>query len=121
MREDERIIGAGGVGRDSIQGWNVFYRLATAHQGRGLATEVARAGLARAAALDPGVPCIAWIRPHNLASRRVAERLGLQNRGLHTGPSDGEVRLAYADRPLGDAYGVPAPGAPDTESGPASV
>jgi RimJ/RimL family protein N-acetyltransferase len=108
LREGETTIGAGGVGRQSSGAWNIFYRLSRAHHGRGLATELARAGLARATALDPGVPAIAWIRPQNLASRRVAERLGLTNHGPRIDPSDGVVRLAYADRPLTDAYGASA-------------
>lgn len=44
-----------------------------AHQGRGYATEAARAVLARPAPW-PAVP--AFIRPENAPSRRVAERLG---------------------------------------------
>jgi RimJ/RimL family protein N-acetyltransferase len=106
LRGDETIIGSGGVGRDSVGGWNVFYRLASTHQGRGLATEVARAGLDRAAERDPSAPCIAWIRPINLASRRVAQRVGLTDQGLRVSLSDREARLAYADRPLDARYGA---------------
>jgi hypothetical protein len=46
---------------------------------------------------------IAWVAQHNIPSRRVAERLGLVDRGSHVDGSDGRVRIAYADRPI-DAY-----------------
>jgi RimJ/RimL family protein N-acetyltransferase len=46
------------------------------------------------------VPFIAWIAPHNAPSIKVAERLGLTNYGLRADPSDGRLRLAYADRQL---------------------
>ena len=55
---------------------------------------------AGAASIDPSVAFIAWVDEHNTASRRVAERLGLPNRGSRLDISDGEVRLAYSDRPL---------------------
>jgi RimJ/RimL family protein N-acetyltransferase len=55
---------------------------------------------AAAASIDPSVAIIAWVDEHNTASRRVAERLGLTNRGSRVDISDGEVRLAYSDRPL---------------------
>jgi hypothetical protein len=59
-----------------------------------------------ASAVDAAVPFIAWVAPHNTPSVKVAERLALTNHGLHADPSDGELRLAYADRPLdsGDWY-----------------
>jgi RimJ/RimL family protein N-acetyltransferase len=121
LREGGTMVGAGGVGRQGTGAWNIFYRLATVHQGRGLATELARAGLDRAGELDPKVPAIAWIRPDNLASRRVAERLGLIDYGLRVDPSDLVERLAYADRPLADAYGAPVSpsGASDAGAAPA--
>ena len=61
----------------------------------------ARSALEAARTIDAGVPFIAWIAEHNAPSRRVAERLGLINYGAATDPSDDQVRLAYADRPVG--------------------
>jgi RimJ/RimL family protein N-acetyltransferase len=118
LRTDETMVGAGGVGRQPTGAWNVFYRLATDFHGQGLATEIARAGLAHAAELDPDVPCIAWIRSDNAASRRVAERLGLVDGGLRVDPADGVQRVAYADRPLSGYYGalVPDSGRPDADA-----
>jgi RimJ/RimL family protein N-acetyltransferase len=72
-----------------------------AHQGQGFATELARAAYTAASARDAAVPFIAWIAEHNLASQRVAERLGLTSYGLAVDPSDDQLRLAYADRPIG--------------------
>jgi hypothetical protein len=60
-----------------------------------------RSGSARVRG-DSSVPFIAWIAPHNAPSRSVADRLGLTNYGLGIDPSDGQQRLAYADRAVGD-------------------
>jgi RimJ/RimL family protein N-acetyltransferase len=99
-RGDATIIGVGGAQRQIGRTWNLNYRLGAAERGRGFATELGRAAYSAATSVDPSVPFIAWIAPHNTPSRRVAERLGLTNYGLHDDPSDGERRLAYADRPL---------------------
>lgn len=100
-RDDGTIIGVGGAQRQSTGAWNLFYRIGTANQGQGYATELGRAALASASAIDPSVPLIAWIAEHNFPSRRVADRLGLANYGLAVDPSDDRLRLAYADRPIG--------------------
>jgi RimJ/RimL family protein N-acetyltransferase len=71
-----------------------------AHQGHGFATELGRAAQAAAGEIDGSVLFIAWIAPHNAPSIKVAERLGLTNHGLRADPSDGQLRLAYADRQL---------------------
>jgi RimJ/RimL family protein N-acetyltransferase len=101
-RDTGAIIGVGGAQRQRTRAWNLNYRLATAHQGQGFATELGRAAQAAASAVDPAVPFIAWIAPQNTPSIRVAERLGLTNYGLRTDPSDGQQRVAWADRPLPD-------------------
>lgn len=102
-RDTGAIIGVGGAQRQRTGAWNLNYRIATAEQGHGYATELARAAYAAASALDPSAPFVAWIAPHNAPSRKVAERLGLTNRGLGIDPSDGQRRLAYGDRPLPEA------------------
>lgn len=99
-RDDAAIIGVGGAQRQVTRAWNLNYRIASSQQGQGFATELARAAYSAASSVDPSVPFIAWAASHNAPSRRVAERLGLTNYGPHTDPSDGEQRLAYADRPL---------------------
>lgn len=104
-RDDGTIIGVGGAQRQSTGAWNLNYRIGTAHRGQGFATELGRAAYTAASARDPAVPFIAWIAEHNLPSRRVAERLGLTNYGLAIDPSDGQRRLAYADRPIGEFSG----------------
>jgi RimJ/RimL family protein N-acetyltransferase len=102
LRAGGEVIGAGGVQRHRTGTWNLFYRLATAYWGAGYATEIGRAALAAAAQVDPSVAVIAWILEHNTPSRRVAERLGLIDRGLRLDTNDGIARLAYADRELDD-------------------
>jgi len=100
LREGGEVIGVGGAQRQSTGAWNLNYRIASAHQGNGFATELGRAAHEAATACDPSVPFVAWIAEHNEPSRRVAERLGLTNYGPAEDPSDGTRRLAYADRPL---------------------
>jgi ribosomal-protein-alanine N-acetyltransferase len=99
-RDTGAIIGVGGAQRQRTAAWNLNYRIAAAEQGNGFATELARAAHDAASSLDSNVPFIAWIAEHNTPSRKVAERLGLTNRGLGVDPSDGGRRLAYADRAL---------------------
>jgi RimJ/RimL family protein N-acetyltransferase len=103
-RDDGTIIGVGGAQRQRTGAWNLNYRLAAASHGQGFATELGRAAHAAALALDDAVPFIAWVAEHNLPSRRVAERLGLTSYGLAVDPSDDQLRLAYADRPI-DGFG----------------
>ncbi|HTU98570.1 MAG TPA: GNAT family N-acetyltransferase [Solirubrobacteraceae bacterium] len=100
-RDTGEIAGVGGAQRQRTRAWNVNYRLGAAHQGVGFATELARAAQEAAARVDDTVPFIAWIAPENTPSIKVAERLGLTNYGLGADPSDGQQRLAWADRPLG--------------------
>lgn len=107
LRDDGTFIGVGGAQRQRTGAWNLNYRIATAHQGKGFATELGRAAYTAASALHASVPFIAWIAEHNLPSRRVAERLGLTNYGLAADPSDDQPRLAYADRPIGTFSGQP--------------
>lgn len=95
-----RVIGFGGAQRHASGAWNLNYRIAADAQGRGHATELARAAQAAAAHVDPTVPVIAWVAAHNLPSRRVAERLGLTDQGPHLDANDVATRLAYSDRPL---------------------
>lgn len=105
LRDGGTVIGVGGAQRQATRAWNLNYRIATAHQGHGYATELGRAAQAAAAAVDSDVPLIAWIAEHNTPSRRVAERLGLKNQGPAVDPSDGELRLAYSDRSIGAFHG----------------
>ena len=100
-RDTGEIAGVGGAQRQRTRAWNVNYRLGVAHQGLGFATELARAARDAAREVDDSVPFIAWIAPENTPSIKVAERLGLTDYGLGTDPSDGQQRLAWADRPLG--------------------
>jgi ribosomal-protein-alanine N-acetyltransferase len=108
-RDDGAIIGVGGAQRQRTGAWNLNYRVATAHQGQGFATELGRTAYAAASTLDGTVPFIAWIAEHNRPSRVVAERLGLISYGLAVDPSDNQLRLAYADRPIGAFRGPPDP------------
>ena len=100
---DGPIIGVGGCrlvpDRDW---WNLYYRFAPECQGRGYATEVARAAVVAANSVDPARPVVAYMLEHNAASWRVAERIGLTR--VWDGPDEGNpdpqaVSVVYADRP----------------------
>jgi RimJ/RimL family protein N-acetyltransferase len=64
---------------------NLFYRLAPAAWGDGVAGEAATAVVAWAVEHLPGHPVVARVRPENVASQRVATRAGL----VHAGHLDG--------------------------------
>lgn len=98
-RDTGTVIGVGGAQRQSTGAWNLHYRLAGSEQGHGFATELSRAAMDAAAAVDPDAPVVAWAAEVNVPSQRVAERLGLTNHGPGEDPSDGATRLLFADRP----------------------
>ncbi len=115
-RHDDEKGGTGGGGRDGEviglggcdlpgegRAWNLFFRLAPAHQGRGFAQEVGCAGLAAAQRVRPDLPVTAFAAEANTPSRRTIERLGLAEawRGPdRRSPDPGAVVVLSADRPL---------------------
>ncbi|MCO1577511.1 GNAT family N-acetyltransferase [Crossiella sp. SN42] len=73
---------------------NLFYRLAPAAWGQGLATEAVAAVLDQARAQGADPPVIARVRPANLASHRVAAAAGLRRAPhLDTGGPDGPDQI----------------------------
>ncbi len=101
-----RIIGYGGASVARGAFWNIGYRFAPDRHGRGYATEVALEALRQLRGLRPDLPVVAYLLEHNLASARVAEKIGLelQHRGPDAGnPDPNAVRLVYADRLLNAA------------------
>ncbi|MBW1640837.1 GNAT family N-acetyltransferase [Microbacterium resistens] len=108
LPESGAVIGNGGCTIRPGEGaaaavWNLGYRLSADHHGRGYATELSRAALARAAEIAPERPVIAFLVEHNRASAAVAEKVGLTlvHRAPDVGNPDPFVqRLVYADRPL---------------------
>ncbi|MFJ4998347.1 GNAT family N-acetyltransferase [Microbacterium sp. NPDC088619] len=106
LRDTGEVIGNGGCTLLGDEVWNVGYRIAADHHGRGFATELARAGVERAQEIDPDRPVIAYLVEHNTGSARVAEKLGLElvHRAPDLGnPDPSAVRLVYADRALSPA------------------
>ncbi|NYF98386.1 GNAT family N-acetyltransferase [Janibacter cremeus] len=102
-RDDDAVLGNAGCSLRPHGWWNLGYRFAAEVHGRGLATEAARAGLEAAVVVRPQAPVVAHLLEHNVASRRVAEKLGLtlQQQGHDVGnPDPDAVRLVYADRDL---------------------
>lgn len=99
LRETGEVVGAGGARRHQAGFWNLLWRIDGAQQGHGYATELGRAAIAAAGAVDQTLAAIAWIVPVNTASRRVAQRLGLIEHPPRLN-SDGRHRIPYADRSL---------------------
>jgi RimJ/RimL family protein N-acetyltransferase len=80
-----------GISTDEVEaGWEIVEKL----RGRGLATEAMRAAIADAWARTGADHLVAYIRPENAASLRVAEKLGFRfrNDGLTT---SGESMLVF--------------------------
>ena len=103
LRQTGEFIGVGGCGLRRGAAWNVYYRIRPEAQGHGYASEVVEAAQMAARDVRPDLPICAFLLEHNVASRRTAERAGLQLawRGPDAGnPNPGAVRLVYADRPL---------------------
>jgi len=97
------VVGVGGAERRP-DFWNLLYFVDRDHRGNGYATELARAAQRAAAAVDPGLPVVAWIHEGNVASQAVARHLGLSDHGLlEAGHWKGQPMHYWADR-------EPAPG-----------
>lgn len=111
LRSTGEVIGNGGcalIGEPGGAGtvWNLGYRLAAEHHGKGYATELSAAAIAAARAAHPEVPVTAYLVAHNRASAAVAEKAGLDlvmTTADPGNPDPGVTRLVYADRPLTDA------------------
>ncbi|GGL44908.1 GNAT family N-acetyltransferase [Nocardia jinanensis] len=99
---------AGRTGADEPE---IGYEIRRSHQGRGFASEVARAVLQEAAAC--GVPRVwATIRPKNTASIRVAAKAGFTRH--HLGGDDrGQLVYLVSPRFAGSARGRRAGAAPE--------
>lgn len=103
LRGSDEVIGNGGCTLLGGEVWNVGYRIAADHHGRGYATELARAAVEAARAVDPDRPQIAYLVEHNTASAKVARKLGFElvHKAADRGnPDPSVVRLVFADRPL---------------------
>ncbi|RLP67932.1 N-acetyltransferase [Mycetocola reblochoni] len=77
---DGEFLGDCGITWQSYNGIavrEIGYHLVRARQGQGLATEAARSCLELARREFPGETLTAIIHPDNVASRRVAEKLGM--------------------------------------------
>ncbi len=75
-----QVAGFGGVRAKQWRGrqcWNLYYRVAPALWGLGIATEMAGEAIAAAWSVHPDWPILAETRPGNLPAIRVAERVGL--------------------------------------------
>jgi RimJ/RimL family protein N-acetyltransferase len=102
-RNDPTVIGWGGCTLLAGAVWNVSYRFAADEHGNGFATELASAARRAAERANPDLPVVAYLLEHNVASARVATKLGLQlvSRGPDAGNNDETaVRLVFASRPL---------------------
>lgn len=100
---DHSIIGYGGCSNKEDIFWNLGYRFAFEAQGQGFATELSIEAMKKAKLSRPELPIVAYLLEHNVASARVAEKVGLTlvHRGIDAGnPDPNAIRLVYADREL---------------------
>lgn len=101
--QSQTIIGYGGCSIKHGTFWNLGYRFAYDAQGQGFATELSLEAVRQAKLSRPDLPIVAYLLEHNMASARVAEKVGLSlvHRCLDAGnPDPNAIRLVYADRPL---------------------
>lgn len=95
------IVGLGGVQHHTVQGQpvlNVYFRLAPAVQGRGLAGRVVHNVIRMAPRVAAGCDLVVRTRPANAAARRVAERAGFRDEGLEPGTTDMQLLRLPAPR-----------------------
>jgi RimJ/RimL family protein N-acetyltransferase len=96
------VLGRGGCTRlTGRMWWNLDYRFATSVHGRGYAAEMGTRAIEAARDMEPDRPVVAYLLAHNVASRRTAERLGMQLawRGPdRPNPDPDAIRLVYVDR-----------------------
>ncbi len=105
VREGGTVVGHGGCAVRGGAFWNLGYRFAPEAQGRGLATQVARAAVDASRERRPELPVVAYLLEHNAASAAVARKVGLSLR--HRAPDAGNpdptaIRLVMADRELSE-------------------
>lgn len=101
--EDGAFLGNAGCWLWPGGWWNLGYGIAPDARCAGVGTEASRPALAAAREIAPESPVIAWLLEHNIASERVATKLGMtrQYRAPDEGnPNPDAVRLIYADRDL---------------------
>lgn len=99
----QTIVGYGGCSIKQGAFWNLGYRFAFDAQGQGYATELSFEAVRQAKMTLPGLHIVAYLLEHNIASARVAEKVGLSlaHRGIDAGnPDPNAIRLVYADRRL---------------------
>ena len=101
LRDDGTFAGVGGCRRYRTAAWNLYYRIRPELQRKGYATELARAGLAAASAVDPELPIVASVLAHNAASRAVATAVGLHLVWQVDEPAG--RRLLFCDRDIDPA------------------
>ena len=104
---DGPVIGWGGCSAPTGRPWwNLAYRFAQSVLRRGYATEVAARSIEAAHDVAPDRPVLAYLLEHNVASRRTAEKAGLQLvwRGPdRPNPDPDAIRLVFLDREPDDA------------------
>lgn len=104
-RDGNRVFaGLGGIRHHTLGGervLNVYYRFATAVQGRGLARTVLEEALALAPLVASGADLVVRTRPANLVARHVAERAGFVDEGLEPGTADMQLLRYHARGPTG--------------------
>lgn len=102
VQEEGRVLGFGGLSLKTIDGQrriNLGYRFATDAWGRGLATEMGRSALAEAFKTLKADAVYAYVRPANIPSIRVLDRLGMALVGTYDDVVGDVPSLVYRTAP----------------------
>ena len=94
--DTDRYLGSCGLNPDSGGGFEVYYTIVSADQGKGLATEASRAIVTYAIGTLGTRRLVAYVVLENAPSVRVAEKLGFTDDGP-VDRSSGEAGMAHAE------------------------
>lgn len=95
LQSESEVIGIGGIRSELWKGrevLNLYYRFSPKAWGHGYARELAETAVKMAAELLPDLLLVARIRPVNIPSRKVAERVGL----IHSPELDSDEHMVFA-------------------------
>ena len=99
LRDGGELAGICGLlKRDALDAPDVGFALLPAHRGRGLASEAAQASLTYGREQLGMQRVLAIVKPQNLASIRVLEKLGMVRERLVRLVDDGPELIVFADR-----------------------
>ncbi len=111
-RQSAEVLGVAGLNKEGPDAAELHYWIRSDHAGRGLTTEACRALIEWAREELHVTRLTLWAGRENLASRRVAEKLGF----THLGPLDWRPEGGLGDF-AAESYELPLTPAPPRQAG----